>query len=92
MADDGFEERLAEIMNLEQFEPDDQAEICAFMKTRLQNWRPGFAPRGPARRFTGAAQGGGGFRAAGVAPRLPPRDKNDVSCVNCGRKGHMAAD
>ena len=79
-------------MNLEQFEPDDKAEICAFMKTRLQGRRPGFAPRKPAGRFTGAAQGGGGFRAAGVAPRLPPRDKNDVSCVNCGRKGHMAAD
>ena len=35
-ADDSFEDRLAEIMNLEQFEPDDKAEICAFMKTRLQ--------------------------------------------------------
>ena len=58
MADDGFEERLAEIMNLEQFEPDDKAEICAFMRTRLQNRRPGFAPRGPAGRFTGAVKGG----------------------------------
>ena len=60
MVDDGFEARLAEIMNLEQFEPDDQAEICAFMQTRLQSRRPG-AVRGPAGRLTGAALGGGGF-------------------------------
>ena len=90
-ADDNFEARLAEIMNLEQFEPIDQAKTCAFMKTRFQGLRPGAARR-PAGPFTGAAQGGGVIGAAGVAPRLPPRDKNDMSCVNCGRNGHMAAD
>lgn len=56
--------------------------------------RPGAPPanRGPAGRFTGAAQGGGGFRAAGIAPRLPPRDVKDMSCMTCGKKGHMARD
>ena len=47
-------------MNLEQFEPGDQAEICAFMKTRLQGRRLGDV-REVAGRFTGAAQGSGGF-------------------------------
>ena len=52
--------------------------------------RPGAPPanRGPAGRFTGAAQGSGGFRAADVAPRLPPRDAKDMSCVNRGKKDH----
>ena len=90
-ADDDFEARLAEIMNLEQLEPGGQAEICAFTKTRFQGRRPR-AVRGPAGSFTGTAQGCGGFRAAGVALRPPPRHKNDVSCVNYGRKGYMAAD
>ena len=74
-----------------------QADMLAFMKGRFN---PGAraptsrAPpgRGPAGRFTGAPQGGGGFRAAGVAPRPPPRNMDDVSCVSCGRKGHMAAE
>ena len=57
MADDGFEAKLADIMDLEHFVPDDQAEICAFVTTRLQNGRPGFAPRRPAGQFTGRRSG-----------------------------------
>ena len=54
--DEDIDARVAKIMNLEQFDPSDQAEICAFMKTRFR-FRPG-AAGGPAGRFTGAAQGG----------------------------------
>ena len=48
--------------------------------------RAGAAPRGGA---------GGGFRGGvGRTQREGPpmRDKRDMSCVNCGKKGHSAAD
>ena len=48
--------------------------------------------RGLADRFTGAPKAAVGCRAAGVAPRPPPRNQDDISCVNCGRTGHMVAD
>ena len=54
--DEDFDARLAELMNLEQLDPNGQAETCAFVKTRFHGRRPG-AVRGPAGRFTGAAQG-----------------------------------
>ena len=87
-------------MNLDAFDPAGRADLLAFMRGRLNPRASGPPPagappanRGPAGRFAGAAQGGGGgFRAAGVAPRPPPRDVKDMSCVNCGKKGHMARD
>ena len=91
---------LAEAMNLEAFDPEQQNEILAFVAGKFQ-FRPRGAAGGGAGRFPSRppaapaarfGQGGGGFRSAGVAPRLPPRNKSDMSCVNCSIKGHMAAD
>jgi hypothetical protein len=102
--DPEFLQQCASVLNLDAFDPAGRSDILAFMRGRFNPRasgppRPGASPaygppasRGPAGRFTGAAQGGGGFRAAGVAPRLPPRDVKDMSCVNCGKKGHMARD
>ena len=94
-----FIQQVAEVLNLEAFDQSDRADILAFMRNRFNSCAPvpgrgGPPPAncGPAGRFTGAAQGGGVFRSAGVAPRLPPRDVKDMLCVNCGMKGHMARD
>ena len=93
--DDAFEQQLAKVFSMDAFDADGQADIFVFMNGRFKPGgrpggpRPTAAARGPAGQFTGAAKSGGGFRAAGVAPRLPLRDRADLSCVNCGRKGHM---
>jgi hypothetical protein len=85
---------VASVLNLDAFDMSGRADILAFMRGRFNprssgpaRAGPPPANRGPAGRFRGAAQGGGGFRAAGVAPRLPPRVTKDMSCVNCGKKG-----
>lgn len=83
---------LGEVMDLQSFDSGDRAEILAFVRKRFQQGKRDEPNRGQAGRFTGQAQGGGGFRAAGVAPRLPPRSKADMSCVNCGQKGNMASE
>ena len=95
-----FVAQVAEVLNLDAFDPAGRSYILSFMRNRFnpralvagRDGPPPTANRGPAGRFTGAAQGGGGFRPAGVAPRLPPRDVKEMSCVNCGMKGHMARD
>ena len=97
--DQEFVQQVASVFNLDAFDTSGRADILAFMCNRLNPRAPvpgrGGPPpayRGPAGRFTGAAQVGGGFRPAGVDPRLPPRDVKDMSFVSCGKKGHMARD
>ena len=93
-----FEQNVAEVLNLDAFDPAGRADLLAFMNRRFNlrgrpaagGGQPPTSNRGPLGRFTGAAQGSGGFRAAGVAPRLPPRGRDDMLCVNCGRNGHTA--
>ena len=57
-------------------DPAERAEICAVMRNR------GF--RAPTR-------GQGGQRQRTTTTRyMPPRDRNDITCVNCGKAGHTA--
>ena len=73
----------------------EQVEILAFMRAK------GFSPagRGAAGRFVrkpgGRGQSGSPPAAGRAAPRtgyMPPRDKRDIKCANCGRDGHAALD
>ena len=71
-------QQVAEVLNLDAFDQSGRAGILAFMRNHFNSRTPapgrGGPPpanRGPAGCFTGAAQGGGGFRPVGVAPRLP---------------------
>ena len=67
-------------------DPEERIEILAFMKTRGfrpptrgqggQRQRQQQKPEGPARFMPSAT--------------LPPRNRNDIRCVNCGRPGHTA--
>ena len=65
--------------------PDDaQAVVLAVMRGRFQR-RPG--QQGQKQPF----RPGGGFQNRnGQRPGMPPRGAQDLSCVNCGEKGHMA--
>ena len=79
------EEREVEEDTFSGFNEADSAEILAFMRAKgIQ--KPG-ARRFPPR--TGQ-QGQQGFRAERGQP--PPRSKADMSCVNCGAKGHMGSE
>ena len=74
-------------------DPAEQIEIIAFMRAR------GFMPagRGAAGRFQRAPGGRG--QGAPEKPRMAPygrevspRGRADMSCTNCGRKGHAASE
>ena len=84
-----FEKGIAEILALD-FAPDAQAaEINAFVIEK-------FVRRGPAGGvFRGRPEAPGCFqapRSASAPVRPPPRDRADVKCMNCNRKGHTAQD
>ena len=68
------------------------AEVNAFMKGRFVRKGPAGGQRGAGGRFQPG--NGGGFKpgGAGAGARPPPRGASDMSCVNCGIKGHMAAE
>ena len=68
------------------------AEVNAFMKGRFVRKGPAGGSRGAGGRFQPG--NGGGFKpgGAGAGARPPPRGASDMSCVNCGIKGHMAAE
>ena len=75
----------------EGLEFDQRIEVLAFMRAR------GFQPtgRGATGRFQrapgGRGQVGSGPRAgAPPAREVPPRGRTDITCINCGRKGHAA--
>ena len=91
--DDGdVEERVmaaAQIFGVDAADPETAAHLYAFMKGKFTRKGP---TGGAAQKPFGSGLFGGGFRAAGVAPKPPPRGVQDMSCVNCGRKGHVAAD
>ena len=76
------------IPGLDQMEVKAQVEIFAFMKAR------GYTPagRGASGRFQ-RSPGNRGQRAGpsqGQRVQPPPRGRADMSCINCGRKGHSA--
>ena len=87
--DADFEQDLAETYS-PRLEPAEQAEeVNALMNRRFRRSGP---PRG---RSEGAPQRGAGVRgqpsrSASAPVRSPPRDRADVQCVNCNRKGHTA--
>ena len=59
---------------------DTQAEVLAIMRGRFQRSGARGAPgQRPPFRPTG-----------GTMPAAPPRGLQDMSCVNCGEKGHIA--
>ena len=82
---------IAEILALG-LAPDEQAaEINAFVtKKFVRRGTAGGAPRGRPERPTGP----GRFppRSASVPARPPPRDRADIQCIICNRKGHTAQD
>ena len=86
-----FEHDLAEMYSLG-LQPAEQAiEVNALMNKRFNRSGP---PRG---RSVQPPQRGAGFRgqpprSASAPVRPPPRDRPDVQCVNCNRKGHTAQD
>ena len=86
-----FEHDLAEIYSLG-LQPAEQAiELNALMNKRFVRSGP---PRG---RSVPPPQRGAGFRgqplrSASAPVRTPPRERADVQCVNCNRKGHTAQD
>ena len=78
---------MQEILSMDLAPVDRAAEINAFMQTRFnQRSRTGPPPRGrptqPGRFQTS--------RSASAPARPPPRDKADVQCINCNRKGFTA--
>ena len=82
--DIGTDSGIAEIMALGLAPEEEHKEICVFMAKKFV-WRGpagGAPPRGAGGRFQPG--GGASLRPAGAAVRPPPRDRNDVSCVNCG--------
>ena len=67
-------------------DPGEKIEILAVMKTR------GF--RAPTRGLGGPRQPPTTAPATGgpTARYMPPRGRQDVSCINCGRKGHQSGE
>ena len=59
-----------------------QVAVLAVMRGRFQ--------KKFGKRFGGGTGGGGGQR--GNTQRAPPRGIQDMSCINCGEKGNVAAD
>ena len=76
---------LLENMRANGVNAETQVAVLAVMRGRFQR-RPGFKPR------AGGAPGGGSRRPGppGNRPGAPPRGIQDLSCVNCGEKGHLA--
>ena len=95
---DGYDDDN-ECAGFETYSEEDQQDILAFMRQkgiqRPQNGRNGGRPPFQ-RRNIPQPRGGGGRPGAprdGARPtNPPPRDRTDLSCVNCGRKGHIAAE
>ena len=80
-----FMERL-----LARDDTEEQIEILAFM--RLSGFRPPTRGQGGPRRF---APRNGAHPRSGPAARFgapPPRNRTDISCINCNRKGHTASE
>ena len=68
---------------------DEQIEILAVM--RQGGFRPPTRGQGGQRRFVPRS----GPPRTGPAARFgapPPRDRKDITCINCKRKGHMASE
>ena len=91
---EGSEADSVEIPRLGDMEVEAKVEILAFMQA--QGYKPADS-RGASGRFvrppgcrgqTAPTGSGGGF------PRreVPPKGRGDLSCVNCGRKGHAASE
>ena len=59
---------------------------------RPANNRNGGNPPWQRRQQSQPRPGGGGDRKPAAGAQPPPRDRGDLSCVNCGRKGHIAAE
>ena len=69
---------------------DEQVEILAFMKQ--SGFRPPTRGQGGPRRFVPRA---GAPARTGPAARFgapPPRNRTDITCINCNRKGHTASE
>ena len=86
-----FEAEEFDLSVLDGLEPQQQIEVLAVMGQRYFRFKrpPGAAGRPPPR--TGAPQ----FRFGDQPGRSavpPPRGRGDISCANCGRKGHAASE
>ena len=82
---------IAEILALGLAPDEKAAEINAFVTKKFVRRGPaGGAPRGRPERPTGPGRFPPG--SASVPARPPPRDRADVQCINCNRKGHTAQD
>ena len=86
-----FEAEEFDLSAVDGLEPQQQIEVLAVMGQRGFRFKrsPGAARRPPPR--TGAPQ----FRFGDQPGRSavpPPRERGDMSCANCGRKGHAASD
>ena len=88
-----YEDELEDYEGVENLEVDQRIEVLAFMRAR------GFQPSGRAatRRFQWAPGGRGQASAVpragvGAAREVPPRGRTDITCMNCGRKGHAAGE
>ena len=84
-----FENDLAEIYSLGLQHAEEAVEANALMNRSFNRSGP---PRG---RIGPPPQRGAGFRdqpprSASAPGRPPPRDRADVQCLNCNRKGHTA--
>ena len=93
---DAFEEAedVLDIPGFDEKPIPDQLEIFAFM--RAKGYQP--AGRGASGRFVRKPGGRGQSGAPAATGRatqktyMPPRDKRDIKCANCGRDGHAALD
>ena len=77
---------VVDIPKFADMEIDARVEIFAFM--RAQGYKPA-DNRASSGRFVRAPGGRGRTAPSGPARReVPPRGRADITCVNCGRKGH----
>ena len=82
------EELMARLLATDDVE--EQVEILAFMKQ--SGFRPPTRGQGGPRRFVPRA---GAPARTGPAARFgapPPRNRTDITCINCNRKGHTASE
>ena len=67
-------------------EPEQLVDIFTFMKAK------GFKPAGQGATGRFAKSPGGRGQGAVGQREVPLRGRTDMSCINCGRKGHAASE